>query len=158
MILFIQTKLKKPSLNNGNFIKKIAIIMLIGLAVSGCNQKSEKVEETQNAQQATSNISPPKATMPDMTATYKNIQTGLVQLKNMQDPKLNEILDIVETAGADGLIDQQESRLILETIQLHKTVLSNEGTEPPTTTQAQPPATSAQQDNGDITKNPNPFQ
>lgn len=139
-------------------MKKIAIFMLIGLAVSGCNQKAEKVEEAQTQQQATTAITPPQAVAPDMTATYKNIQTGLVQLKNMQDPKLNEVLDIVETAGADGIIDQQESRLILDTINLHKTVLATDETEPSAAMQAQAPATPAQEDDGDITKNPNPFQ
>lgn len=139
-------------------MKKIAIAVLIGLAISGCNNKTEEIEEAKPPAQATAPSNPVKAETPDMTVTYKQIQDALFQLKASNDPKLDEILDIIENAGTDGVIDQAESKYILDNIQLHMAQLSAGDAQIATSATPQPSNEAPKENREDIGKNPNPFK
>ena len=140
-------------------MKNIFIAAVCSIALIGCgNSKDEEAEKTKDsqitpptAQQQAQNQAPNNQEAAVLTQKYAEIKSKMIGLNQAKDPNINEIINQVELSSQDGLIDMNEANNILAMISTHQTDLTKQS--PQQNEQKQQTA-----DQGDITKNPNPFE
>lgn len=132
----------------------------------GCDKFKSKDNEASQATPSDSQITEQAARSQQITESqndvlvrkYAEIQQKMAALGKMNDPNINEIISQVEEFSADGLIDIKEADYILGTINVHYKLISEKRNGTADQAIAEQSNTQGQeQDQNDISNNPNPF-
>lgn len=134
---------------------------MISMVLAGCGGKSQE-EQTNEPESA---LAPPQAQAAqsapqqrDLTNEYKKIQEAIYLLKQNDDPNLNQLIDLIESAGSDGNIDEGEVTVILSNIEAHMQALAqNQSQATPSSSTGKTLDDLSEEEKADISKNPNPF-